>query len=272
MAAGHLLSVVVSGWGCRLSLRLVYAVPCRAVKVTLNCDGALTPKTSATVPSPTRKPQTHADLQAKAHGYVANTLRILGSFQDAEAEIARADRRLLRGVGSGREEARILSFAATLRADQHRHRDALALLDQVEALSLVRRSPHQRARSSMRRARVLHAAGRLSEAADAYTRAALDLNPSEEPRLVGLIQQNAVHYLARAGETRRARDFFETLPPTDDRMILIRRKWVEAHLLRAERRPREARECFDATRGAFLAAGLRYDAELVEQDRVQADS
>lgn len=62
----------------------------------------------------------------------------------------------------------------------------------------------------MWRARVLNAVGRLTEAADHCTRAALDLAPSDDLRLLGIIQQNAVHYLAQAGEPRPAR-YLQTL-------------------------------------------------------------
>lgn len=211
-------------------------------------------------------PRWIADLQAKAHAFLANCFRILGRFRESEIEFQIAERNLSAGVGSGREEARILSLKASLLNDQHRHREALALLDRVERIHTTRKERHEIGRTCLQRARVLKAFSRGPEAAEECARAAAELDPAREPRLHLLARQNAVHYLVQAGQPERARQLFDNLPAVDDRMVLLRRSWIEADLLRAEGRPGRAREVYERTRETFASFGLHYDAALVTLD------
>lgn len=211
-------------------------------------------------------PQWIADLQAKAHAYLANVLRILAQFRTAEEELRVAEDRLAQGVGSGREEARVLGLRASLLMDQNRYHEALALLDRVEKISKERKDRHEVGRISLKRARVVSALGRASEAAEECVRAAAALNGAREASLLILAQQNAVYYLVQAGETQRARQLFDSLAPVQDRMMQICRLWIEADLLRAEGRHDEARQTYERTREEFAADKLHYDAALVTLD------
>ena len=207
-----------------------------------------------------------ADLQAKAHAYLANALRILGRFRSAEHEFQIAEAKLAAGVGSGREEARVLGLRASLLHDQGRNREALALLDRVERIHRERQDAHESARIALKRARVLASLDQPFEAAEECDRAASELNDRREPVLVIVARQNAVNYLVQAGQVDRARSLFERLKPVEDRVVQMRRLWIEANLLRAERRLPEARLAYERTREAHLASRLHFDAAAVTLD------
>ena len=222
-------------------------------------------------------PRWIADLQAKAHAYLANALRILGRFGDAEEELQVAEVRLAQGVGSGLTEARVLSLRASLLNDQYRFREALALLHQVECLYRRLRDRTEVARTRLQRAVVLEALDRPEEAADECDRAVEGLasrgGSGEAPgrgrgdeRLLALARQNAVYFRLRAGEVGRARALFDALPAAEDRTSRLCRVWIEGDLLRHEKRPAEARVRYEQTRQAFAGAGLHYDAALVSLD------
>ena len=212
------------------------------------------------------EPRWIADLQAKAHAYLANAFRILAQFRAAEEEFQIAEAKLAEGVGSGREEARVLGLKASLLMDQYRYHEALALLDRVEKIYEDRRERHEVGRIRMQRARVLNALERVHEAAEECDRAAASLDPVREPALSVLAQQNAAHYLVQAGEIGRARQLFDGLAPAKERGIQILRLWVEADLLRAEGRHLEAREIYEQARREYAADKRHYDAALVTLD------
>ncbi len=219
-------------------------------------------------------PRWIADLQAKAHAYLANALRILGRFHAAEEELRVAEERLAQGVGSGLAEARVLSLRASLLNDQYRYREALALLAEVERLYRRLRDRNEVGRTRLTRAVVLEALDRPADAASECDRAVEALeNPSgpAEPvaadaSLLVLALQNAVYFRLRAGEVERAREMFDALPPADDRVSSLCRLWIEGDLLRHEGHPAEARVRYEQTRQAFAGAGLHYEAALVSLD------
>lgn len=219
-------------------------------------------------------PRWIADLQAKAHAYLANALRILGRFGSAEEEFFLAEQRLADGVGSGLAEARVLSLRASLLNDQYRFREALALLAEVERLYVRLKDPVEVARIRLQRAVVLKSLDRPKEAAEECDKAVAELEglPSaqrvsgEAAHLAVLALQNGTFYRLQAGEVAQARALFETLPPVDGRTSRICREWMEGTLLREERRFGEARTVYERVRQAFAGAGLHYDAALVSLD------
>ena len=211
-------------------------------------------------------PQWVADLQAKAHAYLANAHRILADFAEAERDFGIAEERLRQGVGSIQAEAEVLSLKASLLIDQHRHREALAVLSHVERLFASVDDYHEIGRVALKRALVFKALGRPKDAAAECARAASDVDPSRDPLLVLLARQNSVGFLAAAGHVDEAREVFESLPPVSDRGLQIRRSWIEGNLLRAEERYGAAREAYERTRTAYAEMDLHYDAALVSLD------
>lgn len=211
-------------------------------------------------------PQWTADLQAKAHAYLANVYRILAAFPEAERRFGLAEDRLREGVGAGRAETAVLSLKASLLIDQHRYREALAVLESIENLCPPQSSPETTGSIALQKAAVFHALGRPMDAAEECARAYAELGPDPDRFLALLARQNAVEYLIAAGAVARARALFDALPESLDRIPRLRRSWIEGNLLRAEGRSGEAREAYERTRTAYAEDDLHYDAALVSLD------
>lgn len=208
-----------------------------------------------------------ADLRAKAHGYLANCYRILARFPEADREIEIAHEHLRRGVGSGLWQARILSLEATLRMDQDRYDEAALLLDRIEVFYREHDDRGELARTHLKRSRIHGSRDQQREAARECERALAILDAEEHPALTTLAAQNQVYHLLHAGEVERARELFTELAPTDERMVLVRRKWIEAGLLRAEGKHAFAMQAYEQARKGFAAAELAYDVALVSLDQ-----
>jgi tetratricopeptide (TPR) repeat protein len=209
------------------------------------------------------------DLRSKAHAYLANTCRIVGDFSRAEREFLLAERYLRRGVGSGRCRARVFSLKVSLLIDQGRCEEAEALLDRIEAFYEATDQRTESARTQLKRAMVLASRDAYEEAAEECAKACSNLDPRREPRLSVLARQNAVHYLVHAFQVARARALFDALPATDERMVALRRRWLEADLLRAEGRLTLAREAYQDVRQGYGGEGLVYAMALVALDEAQ---
>lgn len=207
-----------------------------------------------------------ADLQAKAHAYVANAHRILGHIRESELEFDLAEECLGRGVGSGHAEARVLSLKASLLKDKQHNREALALLAEVERFYERVGERHEVGRIALLRAIVLETRGQPLEAAEECARAASLLDPARDPHLPLVARKNAVDCLVTAGEVSRARPLFDQLPKMSEPLDELRRRWVEANLLRAEGRYGDARQAYEEVRRAFADADLHYSAALAALD------
>ena len=214
-------------------------------------------------------PQWLADLQAKAHAYLANAHRILASFSDAESHFLLAERRLRDGVGLN-AELRVLTLKASLLIDQYRYSEALALIDRIAHQHESRQEWHDVGRLAMKRGRIFEAIGRAHDAAIEDLRAAELLDPHVEPHLVALALQNAVTCLITANEPKRARELFDRLPPVHDSRSSFRRRWVAGHLFCAEGHYAEALQSYFEAREKWAEMGLFYDAALVTIDMALA--
>jgi len=214
-------------------------------------------------------PQWLADLQAKAHAYLANAHRILAEFGAAERHFLIAETKLRQGVGL-QAEPRVLSLKASLLIDQYRYNEALALLDRVETFHSGAGATHEIGRLRLQRAMILRALDRPLEAAEENLRAADSLSLEMDPDLVVAAHQNAVACLIQAGQTLRARQLFDGLPPSTTPNIKTRRHWVAGDLLRAEGRFRRASESYERARQGLSELGRYYDAALVTMDMALA--
>lgn len=215
-------------------------------------------------------PRWVADLRAKAHAYLGNTYRILARFDDAERELNLALRHLHQGVESGAREARVLSLQASLRIDQARHDEAEQVLERIAEYYETTGQRTELARTQLKRAGILETRGEYRAAAEECAQAFGNLDSRRQSRLSILACQNALFNLLQAGDVERARGLFSSLAPTDERMVLLQRRWIEAHLLRAEGRPELAAEAYADTRRGYAQEGLAYDVALVTLDQAMA--
>lgn len=215
-------------------------------------------------------PRWVADLRAKAHAYLGNTYRILNQLAEAEWELDTALRHLRQGAEHGLLEARVLSLQASLRIDQGRHDEAENLLARIAEFYRATNQPTELARTLLKRAGILRTRGEYRAAAEECAVAFRNLDPNRHPHLSVLASQNALLYLVEGGEIERARSLFSSLAPTDERMVLLQRRWIEANLLHAEGRLEAANIAYEDTRRGYAEEGLPYEVGLVALDQAVA--
>jgi tetratricopeptide (TPR) repeat protein len=175
-----------------------------------------------------------------------------------------------RGLGRGRAEATVLSLKASLLLDEYRHLEAESLLERVERYHRQARQPVKEAKALLKLAMVSHARERPREAVQRVERALDVLDLEEDPLLHTVARHNLVAFLLECNELPQARAVFDDLPETEDRLLRLRRSWLEGNLLRAEGDLDGAAERYDATRVGYLAPDLggplHYNVALVSLD------
>ncbi len=211
----------------------------------------------------TYHPRWVADLRAKAHAYLANTLRILGDFRDAEREFLVAEAYVARGAGRGRARATVFSLKASLLLDQQRFVEAGLLLEFVMAHHAAAGEDDAVARACLKLAIIDAGQERFSAAAALCARAESHLDPERDRRLRTLARQNAAEFTVAAGDVARARELFDALPPAVDRSMELRRAWIEGNLYRAEGAFGAARIAYETARAGMVEDGRHYLAALV---------
>lgn len=216
------------------------------------------------------QPQWVAELRAKAYAYQGNALRLLGDYRSAESSFVVAERWIERGLGRGRAEATVLSLKASLLIDEYRHLEAEALLERVERYHRQNRQHVEAAKVLLQLAMVSHARERPRDAVQRVERALDILDLEEEAVLQMVARHNLVAFLLDCNELHDARAVFDELPEPEDRLLRLRRTWLEGDLLRAEGDLDGAAERYDTTRVGYLAPDLggplRYNVALVSLD------
>lgn len=207
-----------------------------------------------------------ADLRAKAHGYLANTFRLLGDYRAAECEFVVAERWVERGLGQGRAEATVLRLKASLLFDQYRHLEAEAVLDRVLRHYRDNGQVGNSARTLLKLAMVSWARELYAQAVERVEQALALLDPEQDSYLVLVAMNNLVLYRIDAGAVEAARALFDELPEPETRLLRIRRSCLEADLRCAEGDLDGAARLYDDARIAFLAEHLHYDVALVSLD------
>ena len=198
--------------------------------------------------------------------FVGNSYRVGGNLQAAEAAFQRSAELWQQGAaepGSLRE-VRLLDLQASLRRDQRRLAEALALLDQA---LVADRAGSSTGRLLIKRAKTLEELGDYEEAVATLRRALPFVNGEREPRLALAVRFNLLEVLQLFGENAEVE---EKLPGVRELTVrlgydldLVRLRWVEARLAAAGGRTAEARAAFEQVRGEFTARGIAYDAALV---------
>ena len=214
----------------------------------------------------TYHPEWVADLRAKAHAYLANTLRILGEFRQAEREFLKAEGQVSRDTGQGQARAIVFNLKASLLLDQRRFVEAGLLLEFVMAHYATAQDHEAMGRTCLKLALVEDGREEYTTAAALCIRALTYLDPDEHRHPWTLAKQNAVEFTVAAGDIERARALFDDLPPVTNRWMELRRSWIEANLYRGEYAYGAARVAYQAARKGFAEDGRHYYAALVSLD------
>jgi tetratricopeptide (TPR) repeat protein len=215
-------------------------------------------------------PRLLADLRARAFAELGNAYRVNDRLSKADAAFERAEEFLEDGTGDPILQARILDLLASLRKDQRRLEEAVALLDRVHSLYLEADDPHLAGRALISMAGATHCLGHPREAVGIFEKGLRMLRPERDTQLVAMAHQGLLHALTDSGEYRLAgrrllqsnlREAF-----ADEPLNLLRLRWVEGKIHAGLGRPVRAERAFVDVRREFLRLGQVYDASLAGLD------
>jgi transcriptional regulator with XRE-family HTH domain len=209
-----------------------------------------------------------AGLLGYCRAHLANALRVAGHLGPAEAELARAIRLREAAGGAGLHEApleaaQLLSLESSLRYQQGRLSEALALI----ARALAIEPGPLKAHLLIKQARVLEEAGDFGGAIETY-RATLPLLGAEtDARLLWMLKFNLLELLVRAGRHDDAEpliaDVGELAPRHATGLDRIRLRWIAGRFQAGRGRVAEAVSMLRGVRAEFAAAEIPYDTALV---------
>ncbi|HSL82542.1 MAG TPA: hypothetical protein VLF66_07175, partial [Thermoanaerobaculia bacterium] len=145
-----------------------------------------------------------------------------------------------------------------------------ALLDTVAAYYQRAGESRELAKVQLQQALVMAGRGDYRRAAQECARAYANLDPRRDCSLSVLARQNAVDFLVLAGDPKRARSLFDSLPPAPGRSMALRRKWVEGNLLRAEGRHAAAMDVYAEARRGYREDGRHYYTALIALEQALA--
>jgi tetratricopeptide (TPR) repeat protein len=208
------------------------------------------------------------ELRAYSWAHLGNARRVLGELRQADEAFRRAGLFWESGgadaLGYG---ARILGFLASLRRDQRRLPEALALLDRALA------APSGRELSGLilvNQAWVCEELGDVERAIALLREAASLLDPRRDPRPFYCLHHNLLLLLANTGRAGEAR---ELLPKVSllcrelgSDLDRLRLRWVEGKIAAAAGETREAVRLLETVGRQLLSRGMAYDAALASLD------
>jgi tetratricopeptide (TPR) repeat protein len=197
---------------------------------------------------------------AAAHG--ANVLRVAGELRAADAAFDRARKLWLAGTDPDGvlDPGRLLDLEASLRRDQRRLGEALALLD---AAAAVGRCPE---RLLIKKGFTLEVMGEHERAVAALLQAESLVERSGDPRLLYMLRFNLAvnhchigRYVEAAGLVQQVRDL---ATERGDENEVLRVTWLEGRIAAGQGRRREAQRLLEAARREFERRKMSYDAAL----------
>ena len=257
-------------WGfCRLlmrrSLEEVFKDPMQAIdlaNLAVRISGHL---------GETYDPNWVLDLSAQAHAYLGNARRVLGELRSAEDAFRKSEQYLSQSTsGNTKIEAEILSLKGSLRRNQRRLPEALALVDRALALYRNEGAFGDLGKVLLKKAKILEELGDLEEAIDLLKQSPKEIDAQSDPRLFAYVRYNLICCLIGAGREEEAERllpevqelFRESAQPLDR----VRLRWAEASIALGRERTEEAEALFREVQQAFLEKGMGYDAALVSLD------
>ncbi len=201
-------------------------------------------------------------LQGYAAAHRANVLRVSGDLASAEAALGEAKRLWQAGFDPGGvlDPGRLLDLEASLRRDQRRLPEALALLDEAAA---VGRNPE---RALLKKGYTLEVMGEYERAVETLLLAAPLVSRKADSRLESILSGNlALNYchLGRFAEAAALADRVRTAAlETGDEIEALRMTWTQGRIAAGLGRSEEARSLLAQARRGFAARDMDYDTAL----------
>jgi tetratricopeptide (TPR) repeat protein len=165
----------------------------------------------------------------------------------------------------------LLELEASLRTDQRRFPEALALLDRALAAYVdgdpEHRDSHRAGRALVKKSVVLTDMGEPERAILALQEAGNLVDPERDPRLLLCLRHNLMDNLATAGRFVEASDLLPDVEAlcraSGSRLDEVRLRWIEGRIAAGLGDRAAARRIFDETRREFQARDMAFDAALV---------
>lgn len=201
-------------------------------------------------------------VQGFAVAHVANALRVQGEHQAAEVILERAKRLWKSGSDSAEilDPGRLLDLEASLRRDQRRFEEALALLDQ--ALSVGRCSE----RYLINKGFTLEVMGEYNRAVEALLQAQPLVERKGDIRLMNILRLNLACHLCHLERFDEASTIGaqvrEVAAEMGDEILSLRALWLAGRIAAGLGRPEEARTLLKQARREFAIRKMGYDVAL----------
>jgi tetratricopeptide (TPR) repeat protein len=211
------------------------------------------------------------DLRAQSWAQLGNARRVVGELRSSEDAFRRAEGFLAQSSsGNTQAQAEICALRSSLRRDQRRFEEALALA--AQALDLYREieDMHGVAKVILMKVKLLRETDELEEAISLLEKSPGEIDPVREPRLFAYSRFNLLCCLTLAGRHDEAEHllpevqalFRESAQPLDR----VRLTWAEGSIALGRGRMGDAEALFRQVQAAFLERGMGYDAALVSLD------
>jgi tetratricopeptide (TPR) repeat protein len=208
--------------------------------------------------------------QVKAWTHVANALRVLADFRQAEKAFERAESHLALSWLDPVDEALILELKGAMRRAQGRYGEALELLDDAIALYREVHESHHHGRALMVKGLTLQYQDEPEAAAECFRTSLFLLDGLREPRLLVVSQCNLIGCLHDSGRSAEAAPLVPEakalIEQVGKRTDLLRLTWMEGKIQVALGQWGAAERAFHWIRESFVEDGLAFDAALVSLD------
>jgi tetratricopeptide (TPR) repeat protein len=207
-------------------------------------------------------------LRARTFACLGNARRVLGELRRANDAFREADRLWVIGAGDAGDslgyESRYLALKASLRREERRLPEALALLDQA-----FQSEPSAREKGAIlvNQASVLEELGQIDQAIALLEENSAFVEDAGDRRLFLCLRHNLLLFLTEAGRYGEAGAMVQEVAllsrDLGNGLDLVRLYWAEARIARATGRTEEAIRLLAHARSEFAAQGMGYDTALV---------
>ncbi len=212
-------------------------------------------------------------LLGYAAAHLANAYRVAGDLVVADWTLNAAKRLWAAGRDPDQllDPGRLFDLEASLRRDQRRFADSLALLEQ--AAPMTRRPEHV----ALKRAFTLEVMGEYEQAIDALLKVAPRVENHPEPRLKTIQRFNLAVSLTHVGRHREAARLLPSIrqlaEDLQDNLDCVRARWLEGRVAAGLGHTEEALEALKEARHDFAARDMHYDVvlSLVETAALRLD-
>lgn len=214
-----------------------------------------------------------ADLRARAEAQLANTLRMIGRSEEAEATLRAAWDQLAKGTGDAELRASMLLKETSLLNLQ---RSFPAAIDRVEEAKAIRRRfavRHELAAGDVLQALVFNDAGEPEQSARLLESATPWLDPEEDESLPIAALINLAHTYRLLEQPRRALALIRENRPSrrekTPKALRLKLEWQEGMLLADLGFPLEAERILAGMRAGFIEQRRDHGIVLATADLVR---